>query len=126
MLRGLLVRVLVFLWLPVAFLWPFGGLLFYLWYSHFRPNYFIWPGYAFYQGALLITAATVLGYVLFEMPRSPLRWQGLRILTLFWVWIALATLLSTDPSASFEKLSQYTHIFVITFLIAAMANSESR
>jgi putative inorganic carbon (hco3(-)) transporter len=126
MLRGLLIRGLVLVGLPVAFLWPFGGLLFYLWYSHGRPNDYVWPAYQFDNGALLIAIATLVGYFLFELRRSPPRLRGLRILTLFWLWIALATLLATDFDLALPKLSQYSHIFLITFLVAAMANSESR
>ena len=126
MLRGLLIRFLVVVALPVAFLRPFEGILFYLWYSHARPNDFVWPEYSFDKGAYLIAIAIGLGYFLFEMGRSPLRLRGLHLLPLFWLWIAIATALAVDPSLAFPKLSQYTHIFVMTFLIAAMANSETR
>jgi putative inorganic carbon (hco3(-)) transporter len=126
MLRGLLVRFVVVVGLPLAFLRPFEGILFYLWYSHARPNDFVWPEYSFDKGALLIAIATGLGYLCFEMARSPLRLKGLKLLPLFWFWIAVATVLATDPALAYPKLSQYTHIFVITFLIAAMANSEER
>jgi putative inorganic carbon (hco3(-)) transporter len=126
MLRGILIRAIVMAGLPVAFLWPFGGLLFYLWYSHGRPNDYVWSAYQFDSGALLIAVTTIIGYVLFELRRSPPRLQGLKILILFWLWIALATLLATDVELALPKLSQYSHIFLITFLVAAMANSESR
>lgn len=126
MLRGLLIRIIVVVALPVAFLRPFEGILFYLWYSHARPNDFVWSEFSFDKGAFLIAIAVGLGYFLFEVGRSPLHLRGLQLLPLFWLWIALATVLAADPSLAFPKLSQYTNIFVITFLIAAMANSESR
>src|SRR5579862_956737 len=117
MLRGLLIRFLVVLALPIAFLRPFEGVLFYLWYSHARPNDFVWPEYTFDKGAYLLAIAIGLGYFLFEMGRSPLRLRGLKLLPMFWLWIAIATVLAADPSLAYPKLSQYTHIFVITFLI---------
>ena len=126
MLRGLLIRAVVVAGLPVAFLWPFGGLQFYLWYSHGRPNDFVWPEYQFSNGALAIAVATLAGYCVFELRRSPPRGRGLRILAFFWLWIVLATILATDPSSALPKLSQYSRIFVMTSLVAAMANSESR
>ncbi len=126
MLRGLLIRFLVIVALPVAFLRPFEGILFYLWYSHARPNDFVWPEYTFDKGAYLLAIALGLGYFLFEMGRSPLRLRGLKLLPMFWLWIAIATVLAADPSLAYPKLSQYTNIFIITFLVAAMANSESR
>src|SRR5690242_9901774 len=101
MLRGLLIRFVVVAALPVAFLRPFSGVLFYLWYSHARPNDFVWPEYSFDKGAYLIAIATALGYFLFEMRRSPPRLRGLQLLPVFWVWIALATVLAVDPSLAF-------------------------
>ena len=126
MLRGIIVRIFVFVALPIALARPFIGLCTYLWYSHFRLNDFVWPDYSFNQGALLLAGATIVGYLAFEMRRSPLRLRGLKLVVLFWMWIALATVFATDPSLAYPKLSQYTHIFVITFLVAAMANTEKR
>jgi probable O-glycosylation ligase (exosortase A-associated) len=110
----------------MSFMNPFTGVLWYLWYSHFRPNDFIWPQWAFKIGALLLAAATLAGYLAFEISKSPPRWRGLVIMTLFYLWIALATLFATDKSLALWKLSQYTNILVMTFLVAAMANSTAR
>ena len=126
MLRGLFVRVFVLVALPVCFVRPFAGLCLYLWYSHFRLNDFVWKDYSFDNGALLLACTTLLGYFVFEVWHSPLRVRGLILLVLFWIWIALATLFATDKTLAYPKLSQYSHIFIITFLIAAMANSERR
>lgn len=126
MLRGIIVRIVVFAGLPLAFFRPFWGVLFYLWYSHGRPNDFVWPEYAFESGALLIAVVTLAGYVIFEIHNSPPRLQGLVLLVMFWFWIALATLFAADRALALIKLGQYTNIFIITFLVSAVANSESR
>jgi putative inorganic carbon (HCO3(-)) transporter len=126
MLRGLLLWFILIAGLPIAFLRPFAGLLLYLWYSHARPNDFVCCGYSSAMGATLLSGATLLGYVLFEIHRSPPVIKGLRLISLFWLWIALATMSAAVPSLAQWKLSQYTHIFVITFLVAAMANSQER
>src|SRR5258708_15780537 len=125
MVRGIVVRLLVFLAVPIAFFSPFNGILWYLWYSHFRPNDFIWPQYAFKSGALLIAVATLAGYCLFELPHSPPRWRGLIIVTLFWLWIGVAAIFANDRALPFWKFSQYTNILVMTFLIPPMAHSEA-
>jgi len=126
MLRGIIVRIIVIFAVPMSFMTPFYGVLWYMWYSHFRPNDFIWPQWAFKSGALLIAAATCAGYVLFEMQQSPLRWRGLILMTMFYLWIVLATIFSTDKLLSLWKVSQYTNILAMTFLIAAMATTERR
>lgn len=126
MIRGVVVRLIVAIAVPISFLSPFNGILWYLWYSHGRPNDFIWPQYAFNSGALLLAVATLAGYFLFELPYSPLQFRGLIVVTMFWAWIGLSTLGSTDRLLSLPKFLQYTNILIITYLIAAMANSESR
>jgi probable O-glycosylation ligase (exosortase A-associated) len=78
------------------------------------------------MGASLLAGATLLGYVFFEMRRSPPRWRGLVIMTFFYLWMVLATIFATDRSLAFWKLSQYTNIVIMTFLVAAVANSQER
>src|SRR5262249_20553561 len=65
-------------------------------------------------------------YFVFEMRNSPPRFKGLGLIVLFWIWIALACKFAADPSVAMPKVWQFTRIFAIVFLIAAMANSESR
>lgn len=126
MFRGVIVRLIVIFAVPISFFSPFNGILWYLWYSHFRPNDFIWPQYAFKTGAFLIAGATLGGYAVFEWRNSPLRWRGLVTMTLFWLWIGLSTVFAIDKSLALGKFSQFTNILIITFLVAAMANSEAR
>src|SRR5262244_1630100 len=126
MVRGITVRLIVLIAVPMSFFNPFSGVLWYLWYSHFRPNDFIWPQYAFKTGALLIASATLLGYTIFEMQYSPPRWRGLIIAALFWILVALATVFANDHSLALGKLSEYTKILVMTFLVAAVATTEDR
>lgn len=126
MLRGVIVRLAVLVAVPLSFLNPFNGVLWYLWYSHFRPNDFVWPEWAFGAGAWLLSGATLAGYIVFEMDHSPLRLRGLVLMTLFCLWMGLAAIFAADKGAALWKLSQYGHILVMTFLVAAVAISERR
>ena len=126
MLRGIIVRLIVLVAVPLSFLNPFNGVLWYLWYSHFRPNDFVWPEWAFGAGAWLLSGATLAGYIIFEMHLSPPRLRGLVLMTLFCLWIGLATIFAADKATALWKLSQYGHILVMTFLVAAVATSEAR
>jgi probable O-glycosylation ligase (exosortase A-associated) len=47
-------------------------------------------------------------------------------MTLFCLWMALATIFAADKGAALWKLSQYGHILVMTFLVAALATSQER
>src|SRR5438445_6091514 len=115
MLRGIIVRLIVAVAVPMSFFAPFNGMLWYLWYSHGRPNDFIWPQYAFETGALLIAVSMLAGYPIFEMRFSPPRFRGLVLITLFYLWIGLSTLFATDRTLALPKLLQYTNILIITY-----------
>lgn len=126
MLRGLFLRAIVALGVPLALVSPFGGLLLYLWYSHARPNDFVWPVYSFTRGAYILAASTLVGYLIFEIRRSPPRIRGLALIPLFYVWTVLACIFAVSPALAEPKIWEFGKIFVITFLVAAMANSEKR
>lgn len=126
MLRGIFVRFFLLFAVPIALFRPVTGVMLYLWYSHARMNDFVWKDYQFLYGALLLAVATLVGYFVFEVRRSPLRITNLKLLILFWIWIALSAAFAADRVLALSKLSQYSHIFVMTFVIAAVANSEDR
>ena len=60
------------------------------------------------------------------MRRSPVRITNLKLIIVFWIWIALSAVFAVDPNLALPKLSQFSHIFVMVFLMAAVANSEDR
>ena len=73
MLRGILVRAFVYLGAPIAVLQPFYGILLYLFYTHSEMPAFVWAGWGFYNGGIILALATLLGYLVFELQRSPIR-----------------------------------------------------
>jgi probable O-glycosylation ligase (exosortase A-associated) len=74
----------------------------------------------------MLAVTTLVGYGLFEISSSPLRLRGLVVMTMFWVWIGLSTIVATDKVLALPKFLQYTNILIITYLVAAMANTEDR
>jgi len=126
MLRGIFIRAFLVLAVPLALLQPFTGVLLYLWYSHARMNDFVWRDYQYLYGALLLAVATLVGYFIFELRRSPPRVTNLKLIILFWIWIALSTAFAASRDLAIPKLMQFSNIFVMTFLICAVANSEDR
>jgi hypothetical protein len=103
MLRAILLYIIIIIAVPIAFFRPFYGVLIYLWLSFGRPGDFVWPEFQF--GYLqLVAAATLLGYLIFELQRSPFRLSGMTILLGLWVWLALASLKAFDTSLAYPKL----------------------
>lgn len=125
MLRALGFYALVAVGVPLSLVQPFNGLLLYLFFAHAHPADFVWPGYVFNYGLLLVPAL-MIGYVLFEMRKSPLRFRGMLLLLAFWAWLAMAAILAHNTDPAYAMLSRFSKMFVISLLIAAMANSEDR
>jgi probable O-glycosylation ligase (exosortase A-associated) len=125
MLRAIFLRVLVVLAVPIAFFRPFMGLLIYLWFSFGRPGDFVWRGERF-DYLIWIAGACLIGFFLFEMNQSPLRFKGMILLLLLWGWLVLASLMAFDDSLAYPKLWEYSRGFVMAFVTASMANSEKR
>lgn len=125
MLRALIFYAMVAFGAPLSIFEPFYGLLLYLFFAHAHPADFVWPGYVFNYGLILVPCL-VLGYVLFEMRKSPLRIRGLTLLLMFWAWLTAAALLAHDTQPAFDMLTRFSKMFVIAFLVATLANSTER
>jgi probable O-glycosylation ligase (exosortase A-associated) len=125
MLRALVFYAMVAVGVPLSIFEPFYGLLLYLVFAHAHPADFVWPGYVFNYG-LLLGPALLIGYLFLEMRKSPLRLRGMLLLLAFWAWLAAAAVLAFDRAPAFDMLSRFSKMFVIAFLVAAMASSEDR
>jgi probable O-glycosylation ligase (exosortase A-associated) len=125
MLRALGFYALVAVGVPLSLVQPFSGLLLYLFFAHGHPADFVWPGYIFNYGLLLVPAL-LIGYLLFELKKSPPRLRGMVLMLLFWAWLAMASYLAYNTKPAYEMLSRFSKMFVIALLIAAMVNSEDR
>ncbi|HJT54519.1 MAG TPA: hypothetical protein VJ848_11760, partial [Candidatus Angelobacter sp.] len=77
---------LVAVGIPLSLFQPFSGLLLYLFFAHAHPADFVWPGYIFNYG-LFLAPSLIVGYVLFDMRKSPPRVKGMMLLLVFWAWL---------------------------------------
>jgi probable O-glycosylation ligase (exosortase A-associated) len=125
MLRAILLYALVIVATITGFLRPFSGLLYYLWLSFGRPGDFVWPNFKF-DYLVWVAGATLLGYMIFEMGKSPIRTKGMWLLIVLWFWFALTSITAQIPLIAFSKLWEYSRIFIMAFLTCALANSEKR
>ncbi len=125
MLRAIFLYGLVVIAVITALFRPFSGLLFYQWFSFGRPGDFLWPQFII-DYEVWIAGATLLSYMLMEAGRSPIRLTGMKLLLVFWFWLALTSLTAQIPMIAFPKLWEYSRIFIMAFLTAALANSEKR
>jgi putative inorganic carbon (HCO3(-)) transporter len=125
MFRAVILYILIILAVPLALFRPFYGLLIYLWFNFGRPADFVWREYTF-DYSIWLAGATLLGYAIFEMRRSPIRTKNMYLLLALWFWLAVTSVTAQMPMVAFPKLWEYTRIFIMAFLTASLANSEKR
>ena len=125
MLRAIGFYALVAVGVPLSLVQPFSGLLLYLFFAHGHPADFVLPWYVFNYGLLLVPAL-LIGYILFELKKSPPRIRGMVLMLFFWAWLAMSSVLAYNTKPAYEMLSRFSKMFVIALLIAAMVNSEDR
>ncbi len=125
MLRAFVFYAMVTMGVPLSIFEPFYGLLLYLFFAHAHPADFVWPGYVFNYGLVLVPCL-VVGYLLLERRKSPLRFRGMALLLVFWAWLAAAALLAHDTQPALDMLTRFSKMFVIAFLVATLANSAER
>lgn len=125
MLRAIVFYAMVAGGVPLSIFEPFYGLLLYLFFAHAHPADFVWSGYIFNYGMVLVPAL-IVGYVIFEARKSPPLLRGMILLLAFWLWLTAATVLAYDTPTAFAMLTRFSKMFVVSFIIAALANTEAR
>lgn len=125
MLRAMILYAVVAAGVPLSIFEPFYGLLLYLFFAHAHPADFVWTGYIFNYGMVLVPAL-LAGYVFFEMRKSPLRLRGMLLVICFWIWLLASSILAYDQQPAFDILSRFSKIFVIAILVATLTNSIER
>src|SRR5215469_9230520 len=107
MFRAAILYALVAVGVPLSIFEPYYGLLLYLFFAHAHPADFVWANYIFNYGMVLVPAL-VVGYVLFELRKSPPQFRGMLLLVAFWIWLVVASLLAYDQAPAFDILARFS------------------
>jgi putative inorganic carbon (HCO3(-)) transporter len=123
-MRKILVLSLSFLFLPVAFFWPFIGLIGYITISYDRPHE--WAYMPNVPISLAVGLTTLIGYIVFELTRRAPQLIPNGLLLILWGQITFATLYARSPETAQGKFIEMSKTFLIALLITAMVDSEKR
>jgi probable O-glycosylation ligase (exosortase A-associated) len=123
-MRQVLIFSLFFLFLPLAFFWPFVGLIGYVSIAYVRPHE--WAYMPSVPISLAVGLATLTGYFIFELTRRAPQLIPNGLLLLLWMQITFATLYARSPEVARGKFIELSKTFLIALLITAMVESEKR
>ncbi|MFC3050340.1 putative O-glycosylation ligase, exosortase A system-associated [Kordiimonas pumila] len=125
-MRGLIVALLIFAWLPVIFFKPFIGVLVWSWVSHMVPQSYTYNFASTFPFLVVVGGLTTLGMFLSRdkkgLPGHPIIFA----IFLYWIWICVTTILAFEPSVSVEKLIHLSKVLVFALVSVAIMQSPNR
>jgi probable O-glycosylation ligase (exosortase A-associated) len=125
-IRDLLITALVLVSVPFCLLRPWIGVLVWLWISCMNPHRLTW-GFAYeFPFALLVAAATLLGFVL-TSDRKRFVWsREIVVLLLLWGWFGVTTLVAVYPEAAWDKFVEFSKIILMGLLAISLFQDRDR
>ncbi|HEX4947828.1 MAG TPA: putative O-glycosylation ligase, exosortase A system-associated [Blastocatellia bacterium] len=123
-MKALLLLGIMVIAVPLAFLSPYIGVLTYIWMAITRPHEWAYVQTA--QYSMMVGAATLLGYFVFEALKRPPRLGANLLMVLVWVQATLGTYLGYNIPNAEIKYIEFTKVIVIGLLISALVDNESR
>ncbi|WP_417459660.1 putative O-glycosylation ligase, exosortase A system-associated [Kordiimonas sp.] len=122
-MRGAIVALLLFMWMPIVIFKPFIGILLWDWISHMNPHKQTY-GFAMFFPFLDFVAALTIGGLLISKDKKSLPAHPIvAIILIYFIWVTFTTIVGFEPGYSFEK---YTYVFkVLLFAFVAMMVMQS-
>lgn len=123
-MKALILLGIMVIAVPLAFVAPYMGVLTYIWMAITRPHEWAYVQSA--QYSMMVGAATLLGYFVFEMMKRPPKLGANILMLLVWLQTALGTYLGYNVENAEIKFIEFTKIIVIGLLISALVDNEQR
>lgn len=131
-MRGMLVALLVFGWVPAILFKPHVGVLVWNWVSHMAPHTYTYNFAQTFPFLMFVFACTVAGMVLNKdkkgIPGHPI---VLSIL-LYWLWVIFTTIVAmndgpaSDELSAVAKLVHFSKVLAFVFISIAVMQSPNR
>lgn len=123
-MKALILLGIMVIAVPLAFLSPYAGVLTYIWMAITRPHEWAYVQSA--QYSMMVGAATLLGYCVFEMLKRPPKFAANFLMILVWLQCAMGTYLGYNVQNAEIKFIEFTKVIIIGLLISALVDSEQR
>lgn len=125
-MRGLLVFLSVFATLPVAFVFPFAGVLLWAWLSFANPHREAFGIASDFNFNFYVAIVTLVAWMISREPKR-LPSQALPVLfILFAVVFSISTYFALDFEHSFERWNNHIRTILLVLVVMALANSKLR
>ncbi len=123
-MKALILLGIMVIAVPLAFIVPYVGVLTYIWMAITRPHEWAYVQSA--QYSMMVGAATLLGYLVFEFMKRPPKLGANILMLMLWLQTALGTYLGYNVANAEIKFIEFTKIIVIGLLVSALIDNEQR
>jgi len=123
-MKALILLGIMVVAVPLAFLSPYMGVLTYIWMAITRPHEWAYVQSA--QYSMMVGAATLLGYLVFDLVKRPPKLGANILMLLVWLQALMGTYLGYNVANAEIKFIEFTKIVAIGLLISALVDNEQR
>lgn len=111
---------------PLTLIRPQVGILMWFWLGMMNPHRYAW-GYAQeFRVALVVAAATILGWLVSNEAKRPPNAPIIYALAAFTFWITLAAVLAIHPDIAIPQCEEYLKILLMTFVTTCIVRTRQR
>jgi probable O-glycosylation ligase (exosortase A-associated) len=125
-MRGALVALLVFGWLPIILFKPHVGVLVWNWVSHMIPHEYTYNFARTFPFLVLVFGATVVGLVINKdkkgIPPHPIVFA----IIIYWFWALVTSVLAIEPRVAQPVLVHISKVLVFALISMAVMQSPNR
>jgi len=125
-MRGLIVALLIFMWVPVALFKPHIGVLVWSWVSHMVPQSYTYNFASTFPFLVLMSGVTIIGMFVSRdkqgLPSHPI----IIAFFVYWIWVVITTILAIDPTVSQAKLIHMSKVMLFALIAVAVMQSPNR
>ncbi|MEO5374877.1 MAG: putative O-glycosylation ligase, exosortase A system-associated [Alphaproteobacteria bacterium] len=125
-MRGLILSLIGFTFLPVILYAPFTGVLVYAWYQYMTPDRISWGLVRIIPFSLMFGVTAIVGWVLFEKKRWPTFQFVILAFLLFFAWINITTLFALQPVEAAVKWDMTVKVMTFSALAMLVLNERVR
>jgi putative inorganic carbon (hco3(-)) transporter len=110
----------------IAVVFPFGGLLFYIWLELLSPQLMMYGPLQSIPYSWILGGACFIGWLFQEKAKFRQIDAFVVLLTLFTIWISITTVMAVFPEPAYVKWDRTIKILAAGLLLALMLNSRNR
>lgn len=123
-MRDIIITLMIFLPLPLAFKRPAVGVLLFTWISLMNPHRLTY-GFAYdFPFAMIIAAVTTIGLFVSKQPRKLPMTPVTVVLLLFAAWVTLTSFFALEPNLVWREWSRVIKTFFMVVITIMVINTE--